>query len=211
MKRIKSVLAVILVVQMLLICTGCGIKNTNNENIGTQTEPPNKTEETTETKTEETTETKVQENFYVEKNDNASIFLINHSENLSSKLSEAFADANKFGSLMDSEKVVFDDISAKQKDNPLNSSDKLEYLHSDCKKESSLSDSYGKYYSIYDVYKSSLGRYEYLHNSDLLCYYLNDREYTKEPLSTPYSEDEAKLVAETFLLNILSEDALAGY
>lgn len=136
-------------------------------------------------------------------------FLFIPSENSSDKIMSVFASAKKFGlgNLYSIE--VIKELETSTYKNPFSDTEELKYSRSECTYAGDTATEYGKYYSLYDVYLSDKEEFTVLRGTDLVCYYYtSDRDYETEVQLT---DDEAKAIADEFLIKILGEDIVAGF
>ena len=135
-------------------------------------------------------------------------FLVIPSESSTDKITSVFASAKKFGlgNLYSIE--VIKELETSTYKNPL-SDEELKYSRSECTYADDTATEYGKYYSLYDVYVSDKEEFTVLRGTNLVCYYYtSDRDYETEVQLT---DDEAKAIADEFLIKILGEEIVAGF
>ena len=89
------------------------------------------------------------------------------------------------------------------------SSQTLEYVHSECSELKEGDETPGNFYSIYDIYRYENEKLQYLHNTDLLCYYFCSEGYFPEPIDL--SPEDAVKISDEFLHIFLSDDQFAKF
>lgn len=138
------------------------------------------------------------------------VFLMSFPEGQDGEKIDGFDTVSRHGLYTKDSTKIFDDLKGKSKTNPFKTSDTLEYKYSRIITDS-FSGISGSYYSVYDVYESSHETVEYLHGTDMLCFYSNSEKHSGESVVDVYSEEKAQSVAREFLLRFMSEKELDGY
>ena len=118
-----------------------------------------------------------------------------------------FADSLKYGVHTSSHEETFSELSDSTKKLSFDNGKICTYKESTCYYKTSDSKEYGTFYSIYDRYICEGTTAEYLHGTDLLCYYsvMGGRE---DIVLSERSKEVAKKMADEFLLGFLSQDTL---
>ena len=111
------------------------------------------------------------------------------SEGSKSEIELGYESIDEYGFYKRSEDKVFDELKGKTIKSPFNADSVLEYKSSDCALKTADGNEYGSFYSIYDVYRSDVETIEYLHGTNILCFY----SYRAITISKGEKEENKKL------------------
>ena len=136
------------------------------------------------------------------------------SEGSKSEIELGYESIDEYGFYTRSEDKVFDELKGKTIKSPFNADSVLEYKSSDCALKTADGNEYGSFYSIYDVYRSDVETIEYLHGTNILCFY----SYRAITISKGEKEENKKLdksdyrkMSDEFLLKFLSQEELNSF
>ena len=119
-----------------------------------------------------------------------------------------FVNSTVYGIDTSQNMETFEELKNTVKKLPFDDEKEFVYEYSQCAYKTSESQEYGTFYSIYDSYRYEKETIQYLHGTDLLCFYSVD-DATIDGVTFPIqSEEEAKNAANAFLLSFLSETEL---
>lgn len=119
-----------------------------------------------------------------------------------------FVNSTVYGIDTSQNMETFEELKNTVKKLPFDNEKEFVYEYSQCAYKTSESQEYGTFYSIYDSYRYEKETIQYLHGTDLLCFYSVD-DATIDGVTFPIqSEEEAKNAANAFLLSFLSETEL---
>ena len=122
-----------------------------------------------------------------------------------------FVNSTVYGIDTSQNMETFEELKNTVKKLPFDDEKEFVYEYSQCAYKTSESQEYGTFYSIYDSYRYEKETIQYLHGTDLLCFYSVD-DTTIEGVTFPIqSEEEAKNAANAFLLSFLSETELGKF
>ncbi len=137
------------------------------------------------------------------------IFCISSSLGADEAVTKKYNIPEEFGITNIFETEILENV-ATTKSSIVNGKPDLSYTHSNCAKKNSLSNEYGSFYSCYDAYQSDDERSEYLHGTDLLCFYFLSSDAFDET-DTPIQEADAKSRSEIFLRDLLSDKIFSKF
>ena len=122
-----------------------------------------------------------------------------------------FVNSTVYGIDTSQNMETFEELKNTVKKLPFDDEKEFVYEYSQCAYKTSESQEYGTFYSIYDSYRYEKETIQYLHGTDLLCFYSVD-DATIDGVTFPIqSEEEAKNAANAFLLSFLSETELGKF
>ncbi len=119
-----------------------------------------------------------------------------------------FEDSVKYGIYTSKSEEIFENMAQSIKKLSFNTDKEFTYQHSNCAPKFNGSKEYGTYYSVYDVYKYEKEEIEYLHGTDILCFYFSSEGCIENIVLTEHSKEGAKNAADSFLLKFLSPQEL---
>ena len=121
-----------------------------------------------------------------------------------------FVNSTVYGIDTSQNMETFKELKNTVKKLPFDNEKEFVYEYSQCAYKTSESQEYGTFYSVYDVYSNGKERIMHLSGTDLLCFYTSS-----EPLEgmtvEAKSKEEAKNIADNFLLQFLTREELNNY
>ena len=121
-----------------------------------------------------------------------------------------FDDSATHGVYTQKNTEQFDNLVNTKKQLPFGNNKEFVYKQSDCAYKTSDSQEYGDFYSIYDVYSNGEEKIMYLRGTDLLCFYTSSEALEGMTVEAK-SKEEAKNIADNFLLQFLTREELNNY
>ncbi len=122
-----------------------------------------------------------------------------------------FVNSTVYGIDTSQNMETFEELKNTVKKLPFDDEKEFVYEYSQCAYKTSESQEYGTFYSIYDSYRYEKETIQYLHGTNLLCFYSVD-DATIDGVTFPIqSEETAKQAADIFLLKFLSQSELDKY
>lgn len=136
------------------------------------------------------------------------MFLITFSEGASSDVFTNFKDAEEFGLNFSLETAQLIDVGATKK-HPLDAQKELHYSYSEVMPQDRLTIKEGAFCRVYDFYVLNDEKFGFLHNSDTVCFYT--KPYNPDVEYPIMSEDMVKVIADEFLLTVISEPVFSNF
>ena len=129
-------------------------------------------------------------------------------EKADTTIQDHFSPSNIYGVYTEKVKYSQDEYVGNEKISPV-SGKTLRYNHTEAYLKTSLSNEYGTYYSLFDKYKNDSETIVYLHGTDQIAFYSIPSD--SDSHSPKLTEDQVKMIAEEFILNIISEENFANF
>lgn len=148
------------------------------------------------------------QNIPVEPSLNERVFL--NVQTMGGESTNGFVNSTVYGIDTSQNMETFEELKNTVKKLPFDDEKEFVYEYSQCAYKTSKSQEYGTFYSVYDVYSNGKERIMHLSGTDLLCFYTSS-----EPLEgmtvEAKSKEEAKDIADNFLLQFLTQEELNNY
>ena len=195
MKTFKKILCIAIALIMIIGLVGCAPTAepapTQTKEIPTQEAQPTTTEKPEAPETEE-----------------SYVFLVYNSEGGSPTLKSGFGNPLNYGIYTSSTRIISEDA-RKTFVSPL-TQEAFEYKYSRYSYKDDTKTKYGTHYCIVDTYEANGVSIDVLHGTDLVLYYSNVHSI-KESEKVSISYEEARNVADDFLMTILPEGTFEKY